>query len=184
MTLKNKITQQLEKIKKFWSGDFHHLRSSIKEVKLSDPNRSAVEVLANPPHLYSSIPSNPAQEVSEDSHTGCAQCGAVMTISTGPGRLRRYRGEEGYEVPAELTFMVCKNCGAEWMYADQIDILSDAFEMQRSQKRNKIMDEFFANLPASDITDEEIANEEIANAQFDEEDFAALSDYINNGDLS
>lgn len=64
----------------------------------------------------------------------CADCGTPMTISLGPGRTQRYRGQDGYEVPADLAFPVCSGCGAEWLTSDQIDVLGDAMEAQRQAR--------------------------------------------------
>ncbi len=66
----------------------------------------------------------------------CPQCGDEMQISTGPGRVRSYRGEGSYVIPADLEYPICRNCGAEWMTADQIDVLSDALEYQRRARNS------------------------------------------------
>jgi hypothetical protein len=69
-------------------------------------------------------------------HVGhCAECGYRLERSSGPGRVRAYRGESGYELPEDLVFWACANCGAEWLNASQIDQLSDAFEKQREERR-------------------------------------------------
>lgn len=61
----------------------------------------------------------------------CAECGSEMILSKGPGRTRNYRGKSGYEIPANLEYPICPNCGAEWMTASQIDVLSESLERQR-----------------------------------------------------
>ena len=61
----------------------------------------------------------------------CSNCGSPTQTSKGPGRMRTYLGQPGFEIPADLEFEVCESCGAEWLTASQIDQLSDAFEAQR-----------------------------------------------------
>lgn len=65
----------------------------------------------------------------------CDDCGHDMQISIGPGRVRRYRGEDGYLIPADLAFASCSNCGAEWLTASQIDTLSTSLESQRTRRK-------------------------------------------------
>lgn len=68
-------------------------------------------------------------------HTNiCDECGNEMTISSGPGRLREYRGESGYVIPEDLEYPVCVHCGAQWMTSSQIKRLSVALEDQRAQR--------------------------------------------------
>ena len=67
----------------------------------------------------------------------CGDCGHDMRISSGVGRIRRYRGEGGYVIPAALEFPVCPSCGAEWLTDSQIDALSDALELQRLQRGSR-----------------------------------------------
>jgi len=69
--------------------------------------------------------------------SSCPNCGAQMSKSSGPGRVRSYRGKHGYEIPADLAFWICGGCSAEWMTADQIDQLSDAFEAQRTERESR-----------------------------------------------
>lgn len=64
----------------------------------------------------------------------CDECGHNLSISFGPGRFRMYRGHSSCEIPADLEFFECLNCGAEWMDASQIDYLSEAFEKLFSQE--------------------------------------------------
>jgi len=64
----------------------------------------------------------------------CGDCGHEMNISSGPNRTRRYRGEDGYVIPAALSFAECANCGAQWLTDPQIDELSASLEGQRLQR--------------------------------------------------
>lgn len=66
----------------------------------------------------------------------CHVCGAAMTVSAGPGRLREYRGAV-CEIPRWLEFDVCTECGAEWMTGQQIDQMSRAFELQLESQEQK-----------------------------------------------
>jgi len=65
----------------------------------------------------------------------CPECGIEMVISKGLLRTRSYRGEPNYLIPASLEFPVCPNCGAEWMTSSQIEILSEALEKQREERK-------------------------------------------------
>ena len=65
----------------------------------------------------------------------CSECGAVLVLMKGPGRLRSYRGEGGYEVPADFVIPTCLACGAEWLSDSDIEILSQALESQRDQRK-------------------------------------------------
>jgi hypothetical protein len=64
----------------------------------------------------------------------CPECDGALAMSRGPGRARRYRGADGYEVPADLSFPVCTSCGAEWLTDSQLETLSAAFEDQRERR--------------------------------------------------
>jgi len=64
----------------------------------------------------------------------CDECGSAMVLSVGPGRMRDYRGRSGYELPADLAFPRCPECGAEWMTSSQIDRLSEHLERQRRRR--------------------------------------------------
>jgi hypothetical protein len=67
----------------------------------------------------------------------CPECGADMQWSIGPGRFRRYRREDGYELPAHLGFPTCPACGAEWLTDSQLELLSTALEQQRALRRSE-----------------------------------------------
>lgn len=64
----------------------------------------------------------------------CPECGNAMRLSCGPGRLRRYRRDNGFEIPSDMVFRACHHCGAEWMTDTQIDRLSVAFEAERARR--------------------------------------------------
>jgi len=66
----------------------------------------------------------------------CPECGSDMILSQGPGRMRRYRGESDYEIPSDLEFPICPDCGAQWLTASQNKRLSVALELQRAQRRS------------------------------------------------
>jgi len=63
----------------------------------------------------------------------CYECGHTLVLMEGPGRLRSYRGESGYEVPADFVIPTCPNCNAEWLSDSDIDVLSQALESQRAR---------------------------------------------------
>lgn len=62
----------------------------------------------------------------------CHECGGRMVLSSELGRLRSYRGKPGYVVPPDIVYPRCRDCGAEWLTADQILLLSNALEQQRT----------------------------------------------------
>lgn len=64
----------------------------------------------------------------------CQECGSQLEWSYGPGRIRTYRRDKGYEIPSELVFQICRKCGAVWMTSTQIDRLSAAFEAERARR--------------------------------------------------
>ncbi len=49
-------------------------------------------------------------------------------MSVGPGRFRRYRKKDSFEVPATLAYPACAACGADWLTPAQLDELDKAFE--------------------------------------------------------
>ena len=61
----------------------------------------------------------------------CDECGSKLRLSTGAGRFKTYRGESGYEVPEDLEFPACDQCGAEWLTREQIQQLNAEFEGRR-----------------------------------------------------
>lgn len=65
----------------------------------------------------------------------CSECGHPLKLSVGPGRTRAYRGMEGFLVPAELAYEECDHCGAQWMTGEQLNVMSDALEAQRLERR-------------------------------------------------
>lgn len=69
----------------------------------------------------------------------CPQCGSAMTMSTGPGRLRRYRRQGGFEVPHDLAFPVCGSCGAEWLTDEQVFRMGEAFEAERRKRLASVL---------------------------------------------
>ena len=64
----------------------------------------------------------------------CHDCGGRLVLSSGPGRTRKYRGEPGYVIPSDLSFPCCQSCGAEWLTAGQVMLMSAAFEQQRAER--------------------------------------------------
>lgn len=64
----------------------------------------------------------------------CTDCGHNTVLSEGPGRVRSYRGTDGYMVPEHLAFPVCPNCGAQWLTATQLRELGASFEEQRARR--------------------------------------------------
>ena len=65
---------------------------------------------------------------------GCPECTTKLELSIGPGRFKRYRGEDGYEIPEDLFFWRCPKCNAEWLSVAQTQALSEAFEAQRQER--------------------------------------------------
>ncbi len=64
----------------------------------------------------------------------CSECGSQLTMSSGPKRYRWYRGDEGYEIPEDMSLETCEGCGAVWMTSEQIDRLSEVFELERVRR--------------------------------------------------
>jgi hypothetical protein len=60
----------------------------------------------------------------------CPQCGSILVESAGPNRFKKYMGEDGYEVPADLVYPACLTCGAEWPSPRTTRALSAAFDAQ------------------------------------------------------
>lgn len=61
----------------------------------------------------------------------CADCGGALRMSMGAGRKREYRRGCNYDVPADLSFPVCRECGAEWLTDSQLETLNASLEAQR-----------------------------------------------------
>jgi hypothetical protein len=64
----------------------------------------------------------------------CHTCGGELQLSQGPGRFKSYRGQAGYEIPANLKFPHCSQCGAEWLTNYQLEILEEHFEKLRADR--------------------------------------------------
>jgi Zn-finger nucleic acid-binding protein len=64
----------------------------------------------------------------------CAECGNTLRPTSGPGRTMSYRGQEGYQIPDDVTSDNCDQCGAVWMDGPQLDRLSDDLERQRKER--------------------------------------------------
>lgn len=67
----------------------------------------------------------------------CPECGGVLELRSGPGRIRRYRGEEGYEIPASFVAPTCRKCGHVWLDSARVKDLASVFEQER-QRRLKV----------------------------------------------
>jgi hypothetical protein len=67
----------------------------------------------------------------------CPECGSRLTLDARAGRLRRYRGEDGYEIPADMVIPTCTNCGALWLDSTMVTQLSSAFELIRAARRTR-----------------------------------------------
>jgi hypothetical protein len=67
----------------------------------------------------------------------CGNGHGPMEFVACPGRLRRYRGEDGYEVPADLVIPTCPVCGDTWENHAIAMRLTEAFEAQRQNRRAK-----------------------------------------------
>jgi hypothetical protein len=64
----------------------------------------------------------------------CPNCGGALAVQTGPGRRMPYRGESGYDVPADIAVPVCTECGADWMDSASVALLGTALEVQRAAR--------------------------------------------------
>lgn len=67
----------------------------------------------------------------------CAECGGQLRLSTGPNREMNYRGESGLIIPENIEFPECPQCGATWMDGQTIDMLSEALEQQRAERKRE-----------------------------------------------
>ena len=62
----------------------------------------------------------------------CLECGGSVVVERRAGRLKRYRGEGGYEIPAWMAIPTCQSCGALWMDSAMVKQLGSVFEMERA----------------------------------------------------
>jgi hypothetical protein len=77
----------------------------------------------------------------------CPECGTTLRLSRGPGRVKQYRGEGGYEIPDDLSFAECPHCEAEWLSTSQIVELSRAFEAQRERRLARVAGSSLPKVP-------------------------------------
>ena len=61
----------------------------------------------------------------------CPDCGGALVLSTGPGRFRQYRGEDGYEIPAAMVIPKCTQCSSLWLDSAMVRDLGRVFEAHR-----------------------------------------------------
>jgi hypothetical protein len=50
--------------------------------------------------------------------------------------MRRYRGEEGFEIPPAMAIPTCQHCGSLWMDSAMVRDLGTKFEAQRQRRRS------------------------------------------------
>lgn len=65
----------------------------------------------------------------------CPECGGRLALACGIGRFRRYRGEDGYEIPARMKIPTCTRCGEMWLNSMQVRELGAIFEAARIKRR-------------------------------------------------
>jgi hypothetical protein len=66
----------------------------------------------------------------------CPECGGKLILKAGPGRLRRYRGEDGFEIPAMMKLPTCEQCGSLWLDSEMISTLGSVFESERLRRQS------------------------------------------------
>ena len=77
----------------------------------------------------------PRAEADEAEGIACLECGSPVVLTRGPGRFRRYRGEDGYEIPADLEVPTCATCGALWMDTVMVKRIGQVFEAERKRRQ-------------------------------------------------
>jgi|HubBroStandDraft_2_1064218.scaffolds.fasta_scaffold1109015_1 hypothetical protein len=65
----------------------------------------------------------------------CPECGGKLILKAGPGRFRRYRGQDGFEVPAAMMVPTCEQCGSLWLDSEMVGRLGATFEAERLRRQ-------------------------------------------------
>jgi hypothetical protein len=77
------------------------------------------------------------EAANEQADDVCGECGGRTKLVAVEGRLRRFRGEEGYIVPASMRIATCADCGTQWFSTSQLLELAEYFEVQRALRRER-----------------------------------------------
>ena len=64
----------------------------------------------------------------------CYECGGAVEPLARAGRLRSYRGDAGYAVPAEMAIPTCRECGRLWMTRGMLAELDGVFAAERERR--------------------------------------------------
>lgn len=62
----------------------------------------------------------------------CPACDGDLRMSSGPGRFKSYKSHT-LQLPPDLAFPVCTQCGASWMGTDEVKRLSAFIESKMSR---------------------------------------------------
>lgn len=60
----------------------------------------------------------------------CYECNVMLVSAAKPGRRVRYRGQDGYTIPADLVLPTCPRCGDFSVTHDQAFAIDKAYEEQ------------------------------------------------------
>ena len=72
-------------------------------------------------------------------HMTCMECGGRVAPESRAGRMRSYRGETNFEIPAWLEVPTCQTCGRLWMDSAMVKQLGSIFELERRRRRAPVL---------------------------------------------